>query len=1122
MTVVSKWRSFLRPRVSRGKRRGVGSRRLSLESLEDRRLLSASPTLKFQFEPRGAPVVAGYVGVAATPYSASLGYGWSAGSTVFADQRWAPSVSPLRTGFDYGTNGTFLDDLPDGTYTVSATLGDAADPRYNVALWAQGKLVASGLSTAGGQFTTQTFQVTVTNGQLAIRLADLNGTDPYFAINNLTITPVSSTPATGSDSPGSSSASSGTITSGTDNFQFGTDSMAVVKGFTGVAATTYSSSLGYGWSASSRVYADQRWAAGADPLSLGFNYATDATFLVNVPNGSYNVTPDLGDALVSRSGVSIWAQGTQVASSSSTAAGQFVEPSFTATVSNGQLALRFVPAEGANPYFSITSLKISPVGTPSSSPSSTPQGSSSSSAVSHGNPVLIDASWLASRGPGPYALTQANTTYVLETDVTTPGTAFVAAAPNVLLDLNGHTVTYGDAAQAPVGNGGFETGTGRNVPGWDLSGTRSATIAPNTDGLFGSQVLQLSHFNQAASQTLISAPIPIAEANHTYAASVSVSAAGGTQNQPLADVVIQVYRASDNALLATGSTGGGYNANGSLATFTPTSTSPVYLKITVTAEWGNPTIELDDVSLSPSYDYGVVATGEWGFKGSTNLPSSMQWVGSQGYNNAGAFTLTSSVAGGTIKQGNAAGYGSDGVFAQSLNAPLVINGVTVSVNGNDTTAIDGMNNAKDTTAATETITNNTIVCQPGMDIIQRMNDIGQIDLSRVSGDTVVTGNTITGVPQMGIVITGNPPTQAETAHLIQNNKIVGDTVVTNGYLVSAYGISNLKILDNTLMAGAGQSAEGIDLDSQTTANSTNIEVSGNYVNVREAAQREYGTGIPGRALRIRNDAGGSSAGSFINLSVSDNTFIGEADSTSTLGTIGAWITLVNNPGATAPNSAISFTGNQFEAFSSSTVHGTSATALAIDGIDPGINPTFIGNTLTSNNISLALTDSDATAVSDVTLIGNSLAKSTSSTPLPYSGIVAGYWVDTIQGVNLIDTQAVDGATTAIHWTGSGSKELSTGSSLAVTVTNTQGSPLSGASVAILNANGTQIGSGTTGSDGVLANIAVPSTQYQQLGSNPNQIAQRSLGPFTIVATSGSSSVSKAVAINGDTSVTVQI
>lgn len=122
--------------------------------------------------------------------------------------------------------------------------------------------------------------------------------------------------------------------------------MAFVKGSTGVAATPYSASLGYGWSSDSRVFTDQRWAPGVNPLNLGFNYATDATFLVNLPNGTYTVTPVLGDALVSRSGVSVWAQGQQVASGLSSAAGTFAQPSFTATVSNGQLALRLAESGG--------------------------------------------------------------------------------------------------------------------------------------------------------------------------------------------------------------------------------------------------------------------------------------------------------------------------------------------------------------------------------------------------------------------------------------------------------------------------------------------------------------------------------------------------------------------------------------------------------------------------------------------------------------------------------------------------------------------------------------------------------------------------------------------------------
>ena len=56
--------------------------------------------------------------------------------------------------------------------------------------------------------------------------------------------------------------------------------------------------------------------------------------------------------------------------------------------------------------------------------------------------IALDA---ASVGAGPYYLDRAGETYVLSDDISVPGTAFVFAAENVTLDLNGHTVTFGAA-----------------------------------------------------------------------------------------------------------------------------------------------------------------------------------------------------------------------------------------------------------------------------------------------------------------------------------------------------------------------------------------------------------------------------------------------------------------------------------------------------------------------------------------------------------------------------------------------------------------------------------------------------------------------------------------------------
>ena len=88
-------------------------------------------------------------------------------------------------------------------------------------------------------------------------------------------------------------------------------------------------------------------------------------------------------------------------------------------------------------------------------------------------------------GPGPYLLTGSNTNYVLDTDVTVNGTAFILGGKNVTLDLNGHTVTYGNRAPVSVANGGFEQGSGRTVPGWNLTNAPDAAIGANDLLLLG-------------------------------------------------------------------------------------------------------------------------------------------------------------------------------------------------------------------------------------------------------------------------------------------------------------------------------------------------------------------------------------------------------------------------------------------------------------------------------------------------------------------------------------------------------------------------------------------------------------------------------------------------------------
>jgi len=59
--------------------------------------------------------------------------------------------------------------------------------------------------------------------------------------------------------------------------------------------------------------------------------------------------------------------------------------------------------------------------------------------------IEIDEAWLTANGPAPYFLGTEGAEYILQTDVTTPGTAFYVAKRNITFDLNGHTIYYNSA-----------------------------------------------------------------------------------------------------------------------------------------------------------------------------------------------------------------------------------------------------------------------------------------------------------------------------------------------------------------------------------------------------------------------------------------------------------------------------------------------------------------------------------------------------------------------------------------------------------------------------------------------------------------------------------------------------
>ncbi len=165
--------------------------RLGCEQLEQRQMMDAS--FQFDFEAGSSPVAAGYTPVQLSVYTPTQGFGWQTLNGLVARDYPTASKDALRRDVHIGVRGTFLVDLPNGTYDVTPTLGNPRTYADNVSVFLEGQRVGR-VSTGPGKFAQPTYRVTVTDGQLTLGLVDGSGKGPWFGIAGLTITPVVTAP----------------------------------------------------------------------------------------------------------------------------------------------------------------------------------------------------------------------------------------------------------------------------------------------------------------------------------------------------------------------------------------------------------------------------------------------------------------------------------------------------------------------------------------------------------------------------------------------------------------------------------------------------------------------------------------------------------------------------------------------------------------------------------------------------------------------------------------------------------------------------------------------------------------------------------------------------------------
>jgi hypothetical protein len=140
----------------------------------------------FDFGTAASPPATGFTPVEeTTQYSADLGYGWHAGSVRSVDRGTSES---LTRDFHATSDGTFVVDLPRGTYRVDLLFGDRGTVSHGeVNIYLEGGL-RDAVSTAAGQVVARAYRVTVDDGQLTLRLRDVLGAGNEACVTALRVT----------------------------------------------------------------------------------------------------------------------------------------------------------------------------------------------------------------------------------------------------------------------------------------------------------------------------------------------------------------------------------------------------------------------------------------------------------------------------------------------------------------------------------------------------------------------------------------------------------------------------------------------------------------------------------------------------------------------------------------------------------------------------------------------------------------------------------------------------------------------------------------------------------------------------------------------------------------------
>jgi len=124
-------------------------------------------------------------------------YGWTNTDGLMAvDRGTAGGANTINRDLVYSSLAkTFAVSVPNGTYKVLITFGDATVNHDKMLVKAEGQTMLSDINTTAGEFFNKTFEVDVQDNELSLEFSDAGGAEPNWAITRLKVDLIKLAPA---------------------------------------------------------------------------------------------------------------------------------------------------------------------------------------------------------------------------------------------------------------------------------------------------------------------------------------------------------------------------------------------------------------------------------------------------------------------------------------------------------------------------------------------------------------------------------------------------------------------------------------------------------------------------------------------------------------------------------------------------------------------------------------------------------------------------------------------------------------------------------------------------------------------------------------------------------------